>query len=109
MLLELSVQGAGWEEAWVESSGLDCSLLSRLLRVREAAGEERKPRVSESEGACKVSAAQNAFIVCAAEASTLNAFIMYLLRDCLTSCMFPLAENSLPSISEIISFFFSFF
>lgn len=108
MLLELSVQGAGWEGGWVESRGLDCSLLSGLLRVREAAGEERKPRVSESEGTCKLSAARKAFIICAAEASTPNAFIMYLLRDYLTCCMLPLAENSLPYVSEII-FFFSFF
>lgn len=72
----------------MESCLLDYSFLSRLLRVREAASEERKPGVSGLERTCKLSVAQ-------------NAFIMSLLRDCPASnCMLPLAESSLPSISE---------
>lgn len=66
MLFQLSgggVGGAGWEAGW-RAVPWTLAFCSRLLQVREAAKEERKPRVSGSEGTtCKVSAAQNAFIM----------------------------------------------
>lgn len=49
----------------MQGSLFDYSILSRPLQVREAATEERKPRVSGLEGTCKVSASWNPVIISA--------------------------------------------
>lgn len=50
---------------WVESNLLVCGFLSRQLLMGEVASEERKPRISASEGTCKILAAWNPFNVSA--------------------------------------------